>query len=476
MSGSHFFSTLFQASLRNRSSRLAATITEIQKRRLKQLLEVALRRVPFHAQRIGGRSVEQFDQIPVSCKESMQQDLEQTLNTHQLKNMGIESNELLDHTFASNSQIHWYKGKVLLSRTSGTSGMSGAIFNTRKTWAMQRAVIFSRMRQAAIPWSRFNPRNPFRMAYLVVPDVQSVSFQAAEDASKSNSCFARIRTFSIEGNWDSVLEDIVDFDPHYLHSYPSCLDRIASLKIAGNLPNLSPQVISSGSSLWTVSQQDRVANAFPNSRFANHYGATECLPIANSCSEGKLHLNSDYVLIEPVDRDDRLVEPGERGNHVLLTNLINHFQPIIRYRLDDSLRVDPSNCCCGSHLPTLDVKGRSFPRLSVDDRAGKETAIEGVILFSKLLGIPEIAEFQIHYQTRNLIEIRLRLEKCIEEERTIRINDCLVGIQRNLLQVAIDQNCEGSVQVKILRVNEFPLNRMEYKRKIFNVKPSLIAE
>jgi phenylacetate-coenzyme A ligase PaaK-like adenylate-forming protein len=38
-----------------------------------------------------------------------------------------------------------------------------------------------------------------------------------------------------------------------------------------------------------------------------------------------------------VDKHDRPVPPGTPGHKMLLTNLVNHAQPLIRYELSDSV-------------------------------------------------------------------------------------------------------------------------------------------
>ena len=60
----------------------------------------------------------------------------------------------------------------------------------------------------------------------------------------------------------------------------------------------------------------------------NEYGSSECMSIAFSCSERALHVNSDWVILEPVDADYRPILPGASSHTVLLTNLANRVQPI----------------------------------------------------------------------------------------------------------------------------------------------------
>ena len=53
--------------------------------------------------------------------------------------------------------------------------------------------------------------------------------------------------------------------------------------------------------------------------------------MAYDCGQGWLHVNSDWVILEPVEADYSPTPPGQASHTVLLTNLANRIQPIIRY-------------------------------------------------------------------------------------------------------------------------------------------------
>jgi phenylacetate-coenzyme A ligase PaaK-like adenylate-forming protein len=63
-------------------------------------------------------------------------------------------------------------------------------------------------------------------------------------------------------------------------------------------------------------------------------------------------------VLEPVDASYRPVEPGTASHTVLLTNLANRLQPLIRYDLGDSITQIVEPCPCGSPLPAIHVQGR----------------------------------------------------------------------------------------------------------------------
>ena len=80
--------------------------------------------------------------------------------------------------------------------------------------------------------------------------------------------------------------------------------------------------------------------------------------MASECHLGRLHLNSDWLVLEPVDEHHRPVPPGAIGHTTLLTNLANRVQPLIRYDLGDRVRLLPTACACGSSRPLIEVEGR----------------------------------------------------------------------------------------------------------------------
>src|SRR5204863_10195 len=79
----------------------------------------------------------------------------------------------------------------------------------------------------------------------------------------------------------------------------------------------------------------------------------ECNFLTNGCPAGPgSHVNADWAILEVVDDEYRPVPPGELGRRVLLTNLSNRAQPLIRYEVNDRVRLDAAGpCACGSRLP-----------------------------------------------------------------------------------------------------------------------------
>ena len=90
---------------------------------------------------------------------------------------------------------------------------------------------------------------------------------------------------------------------------------------------------------------------------ANVYGSSEGLVGVSPPDDPWLVFADDCCIVELVDEHDRPVRPGTPSASVLITNLYNGVQPLIRYRIEDRFVAAPSVAVDG-HL-RADVDGRA---------------------------------------------------------------------------------------------------------------------
>ncbi|QXW44912.1 F390 synthetase-related protein [Pseudomonas amygdali] len=93
------------------------------------------------------------------------------------------------------------------------------------------------------------------------------------------------------------------------------------------------------------------------------YQATEGF-LAATCAHGTLHLNEEFVHIEPQWLDEHRFTP-------LITDFTRSTQPIVRYRLDDVLVRQSEPCACGQHsMAIARIEGRRDDQLLLPDQQG----------------------------------------------------------------------------------------------------------
>ena len=101
------------------------------------------------------------------------------------------------------------------------------------------------------------------------------------------------------------------------------------------------------------------------------------------------------ALFENVDADGRPVPPGTPGARVLVTNLCNRVQPIIRLELEDVITIEPEPCPCGRTLRRMRaVEGRTEDALALPGRAGDPVTVLPA-QFSVVTRDREVGEFQV---------------------------------------------------------------------------------
>jgi putative adenylate-forming enzyme len=142
------------------------------------------------------------------------------------------------------------------------------------------------------------------------------------------------------------------FQPNVLIGPPSLLGFLANCAVRGDL-RIRPTRLISVAEVLEPHDREQISAAF-SAPVEQIYQCTEGL-LAVSCAAGSLHLQEDVVAIqlEPLPGDPARVMP-------IVTDLWRTTQPIIRYRLNDVLQIEPRPCVCGSDFRVLRaIEGRS---------------------------------------------------------------------------------------------------------------------
>lgn len=197
-----------------------------------------------------------------------------------------------------------------------------------------------------------------------------------------------------------------EFDPAVIAGYSTSIEQLAAERMAGRLHVEPTLVVTSGEGISEVGRQ-RVAGAF-GCMVRQSYAASETLFMAHSCAHGWLHLSNDWYLLEPVASDGSPTPVGELSHTVLVTNLANRLQPIIRYDLGDAVLMRPDTCDCGSPLPAFRVAGRSGGLLTFTDAAGDRVAISPMVIGAALELVPSALRAQVVQET--LTRVALHFE------------------------------------------------------------------
>ena len=143
-----------------------------------------------------------------------------------------------------------------------------------------------------------------------------------------------------------------DYQPDIMVMPPSAATRLADEQAAGRLA-IRPRTILSSGEVLTDAARARFRAAWGADLY-DTYVMTETGLIGAECPQrGGIHISEDLVIVESVDEQHQPVPHGTAGAKVLVTNLTNYAQPLIRYEVPDRITVSPDICRCGRPFTTI---------------------------------------------------------------------------------------------------------------------------
>jgi phenylacetate-CoA ligase len=267
--------------------------------------------------------------------------------------------------------------------TSGTSGTPLRTFKTRasyqRNWAFQERVR---------SWFGIKKRDVRATlnARPVAPPLQRRPPFWRHDRFTHNWVFS-VFHFS-EATLPHYVEALGRIGPREIHGYPSAVSEVARAAILQGETRIRPRAVITSSETLLDTQRETIERAFGCS-VRDQYGSAENVVWVSQCELGTYHVHPEYGYLETV-RGQRPVR-GEDGE-VVGTGFINPAMILIRYRLGDSMAVDPdANCDCGRSFSIVrQLIGRTDDVLfSVDGRPlgrldplfkGLDTVVEGQIV------------------------------------------------------------------------------------------------
>lgn len=300
--------------------------------------------------------------------------------------------------------------RYLVWESSGTSGTPGIFVQDARAMAVYDAL--EALRRAADSGLQrwLDPLYASeRIAFVGASGghfASGVSFQRLCQLQPWRSRTAR--SFSIQQPLDTLCAALQDFAPTVLATYPSAAVLLAEQAARGKLQLLLREVWTGGETLSLLARQ-QIVGAWSGCRLRNSYGTSEFLAMGWECAAGQMHLNSDWLLLEPVDEKNRPLPHGQLSHRVLLTNLANQTQPLIRYELGDQIRFQAESCACGSPLPVIQVQGRCDDILQLRALHGGLVAVLPLALSTVLEEQAGVFDFQIRQIDDHTLRLGLPL-------------------------------------------------------------------
>jgi len=432
-----------------------------QRERLLAMVRHAAANSPYYRERFAGIELSDdldLTALPTLDKATMLEHFDDLVTDRRLTLAGVEAHLAELGRAAPHTDPRLF-GEYRAVASGGSSGKRGVFVYGREDWTELLAGMARLNRSYVGP----APRLPRRRVTTVWAEGDThISGRALRSLDAGLTPFRQQRLDARMPLWELV-EALNAFRPEALNAYASTAALLAERQLAGAL-NISPSVVMTIAEVLSQEMRQRIVAAWGTAPF-NGYGSSETGPAtAVECDRhAGLHVFEDLVQIEVVDDEHRPVRAGEPGSRLLVTNLFNRAQPLIRYELNDLVTVSPDSCPCGRPFPLLEsVDGRSDDLLELPARSGGVVSVHPLVLRSPLSTIGALSEYRIIHG-RGELRVEAVLNGAGDRRRTCR------EIEARLAEALAESGAQAP-SIRIESVAEIPRHPHSGKKKTIEVQ------
>jgi phenylacetate-coenzyme A ligase PaaK-like adenylate-forming protein len=315
-----------------------------RERRMRTLLATAKERSPWHRERLRDIDAATFTDdglpsLPTMSKDDLMNNFEAVVTDRRL------TRDIVDTYVEDLPENLYLFDHFLVVASGGSSGRRGIFVYDWEAFVTLVCQVGRWM--ATLPQA-------FPSANLWAPRGAHLSWIAAQVFPRPGSETRIAPTLPLA----EIVARLNALQPKTLSGYASTLALLAGEARIGRL-TISPIGVATCGEPLRPEARAEIEAVWPVHVY-NYYGMSEGL-YAFPCQAGDaMHLPDDLHYVEPVDEAGRPVLPGMPAAKLLVTNLYNLTQPLIRYEVTDQLVVLPEPCPCGMAMRRIDhVVGRT---------------------------------------------------------------------------------------------------------------------
>jgi putative adenylate-forming enzyme len=420
-------------------------LDELQKKNIREMVSHACTHSEYYKKLYKGKSADEllkkgFSSLPTVGKKKIMDNFNQVVTNPVLEKHKVE------HYMASKPVGTWYAKKYRVIHTSGSSGTIGIFSYDDLAWDKLRACALARSVDFGILFKIE------KMAFMGATDGHYAGMTLASDVPK---VVAACKQISVHAPIEEMVYTLNRFKPTKLSGYPSGLLMLANEQLSGRL-NIKPGSILSSAEPLDKRTRHLVKEAFGVDPY-NFYAASESIGIAQECSEHHgMHVFTDQNVVELVDDKGTPVPPGKPGK-VILTNLYNKAQPLIRYTMKDVAVYSKEPCECGLPFPILkEIEGREEDSIWVENSKGCYECLHSAFIVEFF--VPGLQKLQLVQKERNKIVLRLVARE--NKEKVAMAARCRIG------EILSSKKLQHTVQCEIEMVDSIPPDPKTGKTKI----------
>lgn len=385
------------------TTKTTSQIQALQQKKLRKILHYAYNNSSYYRRAFEEANItlNNIDTVPLSSFPTMDKSLffqhfDEIVTTSDLKQEELRQ---FDKQGISRKP---YKGKYHIVHSSGSTGKPSYFVYDELAWSSMligiiRAALWDMSMSQIIQLLAHNPR----ILYIAATDGRYGGAMAVGDGIDkihAAQLYLDIKTPLCE--W---IKQLYKFKPNIIIGYPSALKILGELVEKGDINLNVSRVISCGEPLG-ISLRYYLEKIF-HTTVVNFYGASESLALG-------VEVNSKEGIIL---FDDMNVIEVQNGT-MYLTSLYNLVQPLIRYKLSDSITLQQSDR--NSRYPfsrAVGILGRNEDLLWFEDKNGDyefihPLAIEGFC-------IEGLKDYQFRQIDNNMFEMLAEISETVSKDK-----------------------------------------------------------
>lgn len=341
----------------------------LQEKKLRQMLHYALEHSSYYKRTFeaAGIKEEQLDELPLSCFPTIDKKIFLEHFDEIVVPKDLHQRELREFDAAESGNRKIYKGKYHVVHSSGSTGKPGYFVYDELAW---NNMLLGMLRAALWNMSMFQIlallANRPRIVYIAATDGRYGGAMAVGDGI--HGVGARQLYLDIKTPLNDWIQQIRKFNPNIIVGYPSAIKILAELVENNSVEVNVVRVISCGEPLG-ARLREYLEKIF-KTEVVNFYGASESLTLG-------VEINPKDGMILFDDMNFIEVEDGV----MYLTCLYNFAQPLIRYRLSDSLiQKEPERNSLCPFTRAIGLLGRNEDILWFEDGFGRQEFLHPLVI------------------------------------------------------------------------------------------------
>ena len=428
---------------RNDSKLTAQKVQELSRQRFTALLEKTYHASAFYRDLYSSHGIKPKHlkdvtpiDLPIVSRTMVLDNFDDLLTDPSITRKSVDEFLLNDtnphNRFRGNTVIH----------TSGTTGVPGVFLYSKEEWNFITALVVARISQPV-----FRPFNKLRLAFLGKTGGHYAGVTLTSDAPK---LLYNTKLFNPE-DIQNLISGLNEFQPDIISGYAGTIYQLALAKLDGSL-KIEPGRLQSSGEVLTENMRQTIEDAF-NQDVIDLYACCESIALGIQKS-GKypFFLFNDWHYFEVVDENDNLVPEGTQGS-LLVTPLYRTLQPLIRYRLSDTMALKTTD----QSFITIDrFSGRTGDTLTYLGPQGIKINIHPYDMLA--FYVPGLRQFQFEQTSPNTLLLRIAVNDGYSDTKKLA--------EKKLQEILAKANIEKFVSEKVELVDSIGLNPKTGKFKL----------